>query len=388
MPRKKKHVHGDGSVHQRKSDGRWQGQWTDEETKNRHTVYGRTEEECWQKLEEKKAEVARGSLVEASRLTVATWADEWMTSIKKVTDRPKTHSDRESIVRVWIIPALGPIGLQKLDPRKIQCLFIQPMIEEGLAASSIRQYYGVLHTLLSDAVIRRIIIKNPCEHIALPAKLSVERPVLSVEQVDLFLLRLSDHWLRDVVELAVYTAMREGELLALRWPDIDFDEMSLIVRGTVTQIAFRGPIIGPPKTKSSERRLALPLCAADLLRRVQAEQRFLKRANGPAWNPSGFVFPNQAGGLRHGSQCDYMIKKVACSLGLPENFTFHCFRHTAVATLIKEGVHPKAIQEICGHASIEMTMNLYGHLFEGMHREAMGKMDQAYRKARLRQNRA
>jgi integrase len=381
MARKKKRGYGDGSVHKR-SDGRCQGQFTDELTGKRHTVYAPTEEECWQKIDAKRAELAKLGTIAPDRITVSEWAAEWLNDLKKINYRAKSYQHRSGVIANWIDPLLGSIQLQKLNARQIQKLFVAKMVEAGLAPNTILAYYGVVHTLLDDAHKREMIAKNPCEHIVLPEVKEAERPVLTMEQIDLFLAELEGIWLAPMVELAVYTAMREGELCALRWQDIDFEAGSIMIRSTVSWVTGHGFVVGPPKTESSAGRIAIPQCASNLLLDHRTRQKEQRLANGPGWNPLGLVFPHENGGYRGNWTICRHIKRVAALLGLPDNFTFHCLRHTAVALLIKAGAHPKMIQEICRHKSIETTMDLYGHLFEGMHREAMNLLDRAFEKAR------
>jgi integrase len=363
----------EGSFTQRK-DGRWQG--SQRKGEKRHVVYGKTKNECAQKLRAKMVEVERGKSVPTDRITVAEWSKEWLEG--KLDYRPQSSQHRKCAIR-WIELTLGPIQLQKLTGRQVQRLFIAKMAEAGRASSTINGYYGVLYTMCKDAVLRGILAKNPCEHVALPQIRDAERPVLSIEQVELFLAELDAHWCRPIVELAVYTAMREGELLSLKWANVDFGDKALMVRSTVSYVARKGFVSGDAKTASSVRRIDLSQPAIDLLVKHRAEQE----TQALGWKEQDLVFSNSRGGYWHGASVDRVIKKAVIKLGLPRNFTFHCFRHTAVALLIKAGAHPKMIQEICGHATIEMTMNLYGHLFKGMHKEAIDKLGDAFASARI-----
>jgi integrase len=280
---------------------------------------------------------------------------------------------------------LGNFQLQKIRDEDVQKRLIAPMIEVGLAARTIISYHGAFYTMMEDAYKRKMIARKPNENIVLPEIKSVERPILNMEQVDLFLAELEGHWLAPIAELAVYTAMREGELLALKWEHVDFEGMSLAVRSTVAWITGEGFVVGPPKTDSGERRIDLPECAIDLLQRIRTEQKALRLKKGLAWNKLGLVFPHhEHGGYRHETTVNRVVRKIVAKLCLSENFTFHCFRHTAVALLIKEGAHPKEIQEICGHKSIGMTMDLYGHLFPSIHRETMRRLNSAFSRARAR----
>lgn len=376
--KRKIRVHGDGSVYKRK-DGRTAGEFFEEETNKRHIVYGKTEEECWQKIDAKKAEIAKGNTAPDSRMTVEQWGKEWLEHIKKVNYRAKSYSQRRDAIKNWINPSLGGIPIGKLRADQIQKKLITPMLGLGLAPNTIHSYFGALHAMLEDARVRGMIAKNPCEHIALPEVKRVERPILSLETLDLFLGAMGS--LAPMAELAAYTGARGGELRALEWKNVNLEERSLLVCKTVSWIEGKF-VVGPPKTDSSTRRLSLPQCAVDLLLTIQKEQRVLRLKNGPDWNKLELVFPHKDGGYQKEGTIHRHVKRAAARVGLPNDFTFHCLRHLAVALLIKAGAHPKMIQEICGHSSIEMTMNLYGHLFEGMHREAMNLLDRVFSTAR------
>jgi integrase len=382
----KRRDYGEGGITRRK-DGRYQWTFYDEEGK-RHFGYGKkggTRNECLQLLKAAKVKAERGELIPVEKLTVKEYMTEWLTQTKKLKDRANTYQMRTNVVNKRIIPALGNIRLQALTSRHIQKQWIVPMTEENLKSSTVVKYATVLHTALKDACGQGLIVANPSDAVTLPVVKEVdEQNMLDMVQAQQLLEQLKDHWIVPIITLALATALRKAELLSLRWSDIDLKQATLIVRHNVAYIVGQGYVEGPPKTKSSCRKIDIAGFAIDALtihRKVQLEHRL---AIGSSWQDKDLVFAGEHGGFRCFTSLDYVLHRALLRAGLPK-ICFHDLRHSAVSILISLGVHPKVIQEICGHSSIATTMNIYGRLFPGMQTEAMTKMNGAFEKARTKE---
>lgn len=219
----------------------------------------------------------------------------------------------------------------------------------------------MLSVALEKAVRWKIISQNVCALVDPPRIDKPDLMALTVEQVFTLLGQARGHRLEVLLLMAIITGMRRGELLALRWSDIDFELGRLVVLRTVSYIATYGYVEGEPKTKSGKRAIELPGFLLAVLKDYQVEQA-ARREGVEQWEERGLVFPNQKGGYLHPVHMGEVFRKMLADAGLPA-IRFHDLRHSAASILIKANTNSKVIQELMGHSNILVTMDLYGHLF-------------------------
>jgi integrase len=180
-----------------------------------------------------------------------------------------------------------------------------------------------------------------------------------------------------LLTLALTTGMRRGELLALRWGDIDFEKGVLYVQRTMSKVAGRGYYERQPKTRASRRKIVLSNVAIEALKEHRLRQEKERREMGDEWCERDIVFCNRSGGFsdpdRVGPKLRVLLKKV----GLP-TIRFHDLRHSAATILLGKGVHPKVIAELLGHSKVTMTLDTYSHVLPSMLQEAVDKMDDVF----------
>lgn len=375
MARKKKHVHGDGSVHPHRTRGGFQGQFTDEESKKRYTVYGKTEDECWQKIEAKKAKIKQ--FVPSQKLTFGQWLTEWLRIRKNMNYHANSYERYKSAVNSRMIPDLGHIPLTSLEGRHFDD-WVMGMIEEGLAPNTIHSYCGIAHAALKLAVRKRLIAFNPCTEIERPRITREEQPVLTLEESKLLIATLAGHWLDPIIQLLLATGIRLNEALSLQWTEVDLKSNTIFICRNVAYVPKVGFVEGPPKTESSRRMIILPQFAADRLLLHRKEQNEKRLRVGEKWKDQGLVFPNEHGGYRHACLVERNLKKVIVRLELSPEITPHNLRHSAATLLFALGVDPRIIQEILGHSNITVTMNTYVRANLSMQKAAMQRVDTAY----------
>lgn len=375
--KKPRRDYGEGSLTRRK-DGRWQGSYYHEG--GRRYVYGEvggTRLEALQILKAAIARAERGDLVPVEKLTVVEYMWEWLQG--RPDYRANTRVGIDSIIKNHIVSScIGNIQVQTLTGRHVQA-WVTELRNKKLKPSSIHRFFAMLHTALQDGVKLRVISSNPAQGIALPQTTKkTEQVVLDQEQANLFLKTLEGHgWLRPIIVLALTTGMRKSELLALRWSDIDMKNGSLFVRHNIAMVAHVGVVEGPPKTKASERKIQLPLFALDMLKSHKIEQKVKKLAAGPTWQDHDLVFSWDSGYFIYTKTLDQAFKTAVQKAGVPR-VTFHGLRHSAATLLLSMGVPPKVVQEILGHSSILMTMDLYGHVLPHQQLDAANRMNTAF----------
>jgi integrase len=194
----------------------------------------------------------------------------------------------------------------------------------------------------------------------------------------LLLQRVREHHLEALLALALATGMRKGEILGLRWRDIDLQKGVLQVRNTLVYLEHHGFIEGVPKTEKSKRTIILPLFVVDALKRHHTLQLEVRLQAGIAWVENDLVFPNKRGGFIVPNTLVNHFKRFLQEIGLP-TMRFHDLRHSAATLLLSMGVNAKVVQEILGHSQISTTLGTYSHVLPSMQQEAMEKMDNLFR---------
>lgn len=177
------------------------------------------------------------------------------------------------------------------------------------------------------------------------------------------------HRLEVLFTTAIVTGMRRGELLALRWSEVDFERGRLVVLRSVDFMAGHGYVEGKPKTAAGKRTIDLPAFLVEILRRHRARQEEL-RARAEHWEDRNLVFPNLSGGYLHPNHMGEAFRKLLQDAGLPP-MHFHDLRHSAATILLSQGVNVKVVSELLGHSDIAITLRVYGHLLPSMQGDAV-----------------
>lgn len=373
-----KRGHGEGSIYQRK-DGRWAASITLEGgTRKRKTFYGKTRKEVQEKLRVALNDQKQGTLATGPKQTLETYIYQWLEEVYKPTVRPSTYMQYKSAIRCHIVPALGNVTLQKLTPSKVQSFYAR-LLDEGLKASSIGVVHAVLHKALENAVRWNLVARNVASLVSLPRIVQHEVQVLTPEQARTLVDAAKGYRIETLIILALATGARRGELLALRWQDIDLERKVLYIRHTFTRLGGYGYVESDPKTKSGRRSITLPDFAVDALKahRLMVDKVRLKA--GDRWIERGLVFPNRYGSFLNADVILRWFHIILKKAGLPD-MRFHDLRHSAATILLTMGVHPKVVQERLGHSDITMTMNIYSHVLPSVQQDVADKMNGVFHK--------
>lgn len=383
--KQKRRAHGEGSVHQRK-DGRWQADMTLENGRRRY-FYGKTKKEALDKMHKAQQDQRQGTLIEASQQTLEAFMKQWLQA-KRLELKDGTFVYYKSFSQNYIIPTLGNIRLQKLTESHIQTVYLDLLEEEDLSVNTIRLIHAVLRNALDAAVKMRKITSNPANLVTLPKAVKKELAFLTIEQAQKLLEVAHNHKLETLLTIAIATGMRQGELLALRWSDIDFQKGTVHV---IRSLSYRNPDETgarhkeeEPKTASSKRTIPLPDFAVDALQRHRVRQ-LEQRLQSSEWEEKGLVFPNAKGGYLWLGPMRAQFRKLLEEAGLPR-IRFHDLRHSAATILLAMGVSPKVIQERLGHSNISTTLGVYGHVTESMQKEAIDKLNDQFQRPEEGQN--
>jgi integrase len=265
--------------------------------------------------------------------------------------------------------------LTKLSPLDLQRLYTDRLVA-GLSSTTVHLLHVVLHRMLKQAVRWGMVPRNVTEMVDPPRRTFPEITTWSSDQVARFLEAGDQHYLGALWRLALLTGMRRGELLGLKWDDIDLDRGTLAVRRTLSRGNGGTWQLTEPKTASGRRQIALPESCVAALRKHRLRQLEQRMALGPAWEDHGFVFTGRAGAPLHVNSMTVHFKKLITDAQVP-TIRFHDLRHTCATLLLAEGVHPKIVQERLGHSDISMALNRYSHVTPSMQRQAADTLDTA-----------
>lgn len=369
-----KRGNGEGTIYHRK-DGRWAAVISLDGRK-RKTLYGKTRKEVQEKLRVAQNEQKQGVLVVGSQQTVKQYLEHWLEEVHRSTIRVGSYVGYRRILDNHLIPVLGHIQMQKLTPQDVQSLYTQKL-KEGLSSRTLRTTHAILHKALDDAVRWKFIVQNVCDLVSPPRLTKHEIQTLSQEQARKLLEVARGHRLEALLTVAVATGMRRGELLGLRWQDIDFAYSSLYIRRTVNQYPSFGYVENEPKTAKSRRKITLPEFVIEALKRHRFNQGEARLKAGSAWYNRDLVFCNTLGDYQSTQYLGILFRSLLKEAGLPR-IRFHDLRHSAATILLSMGVHPKVVQELLGHSNISMTMDTYSHVLPSMQQEAMDKLNDLF----------
>lgn len=324
----------------------------------------RTKREAQEALDVERARARGGELVTPTRVTVGQYlVGTWLPMVERNV-RPSTMAAYRIIVRRHLIgdddaPGLGNVPLAALDRAGV-ARFVVSLSDRGLSPKSVRNVHGVLSKALADAQKLNLVARNAAHAIDLPAMPARRSRAWTPEQLAAFLDRVEgDRWF-PMWRLFMTTGMRRGEVLGLRWVDVDLERGSL----TVThQRTIAGGVIveGEPKSAAGRRTMALDLGTVAAMRAWRKLQTAERLVMGAGWPADDWVFTWPDGGPLWPQSVTSWFKAHAAALGFP-NIGVHGLRHSAATWMIGEGVSPKVVTQRLGHAHVSITLQLYAHV--------------------------
>jgi integrase len=368
-----KRGNGEGTIRQRPK-GLWEARVALEGGK-RKSLYGKTRQEAAAKLAAYTRDRDRGLPVATDeRQTTATFVAGWLERTKSAV-RPSTFRRYRELLTIHAVPVLGKAPLARLTPTQVESLYAA-LLEYGLAPATVRQLHAILHHVLKDALRKGIVQRNVCDLVTTPRVPRHEIRPLTPEEADKVLRAAVGVRLEALYVLALTTGMRQGELLGLRWRDVDLEAEVLSVRVTLQKVAGRYTL-AEPKTTRGRRRIPLVPEAVAALRAHRARQSEERLRVGQAWRGLDLVFCDETGEPLNGiSVLRYSFYPLLKRAGV-EKVRFHDLRHTTATLLLREGVHPKIVAELLGHATISITLDTYSHVLPDMMRRATAAMSRA-----------
>ncbi len=321
----------------------------------------KTKAEAQRALTEVLSTLDHGTFVAPDAMTVADYLTGWVATLGAAGRRPSTIESYARNVRVHIAPAIGPVKLQALTPVHLDRLYAD--MAERLSPRMVRYVHTIIRKALSDALKKGLVVRNVADAATPPSAKSTKAPEMATwtpEQLRTFLDGVADHRLFPLLRLTAMTGLRRGEVLGLRWSDLDLGAGRLVVRQQVTAVAGQVQV-GELKTAAGRRTITLDARTVEVLRAHQVHQEAERALVGVGYGDRGLVFAGVDGAPIHPDSLTKLFDRLVTASGLPR-LRLHDLRHTHATHLISRGVHSKRVSARLGHTSHSFTMDTYGHL--------------------------
>lgn len=340
----------------------------------RKSFTGKTQKEVREKMQAAAVELSEGTYKQPSKLTVSEWLDIWseeyLNSVK-----PRTVEAYKKNIRVHIVPALGAIKLSALSPIDIQ-RFYNTLPCKPLSPKSIKNIHGTLHKALEKAVLLGFIKFNPADRPDLPKVEHADIKPLDEEQIKQFLSAVKGHRYETVYLVALFTGMRESEIIGLSWDCVSFESGTVLIKQQLQRYDGTNGEYILATTKNSRWRTIRPAeYVMKLLKYQQIEQYKQRLAAGSNWdNKLNLVFTDELGRCLKKATVYNNFKRIVTTIGIPEA-RFHDLRHSYAVAAIRAGDDIKTVQSNLGHHSAAFTLDVYGHVTEEMKQDSAVRMN-------------
>lgn len=322
-----------------------------------------------------------GTHVKPMKMTVGQFLNQWLEDYVAVNTAPKTAEGYRVIVNRHLIPNLGAILLTQLQPSHLQGYYTRALSQGrvdgkgGLSARTVLHIHRVISEALTHAAEWQMVARNIAMSVKPPRPRQPQITTLTQEEVLAFLNEAAASTYYDLFYTAIYTGMRRGELLGLRWKDIDLDLAQLSVSQTIQRIPGKGFVTQEPKTGRSRRSIALSPSVCILLRQRRERQQSERLLLGKAWHDDALVFGNLDGQPLDPSTLTHAFRRIVKKAAIP-HIRFHDLRHTHATLMLKQGIHPKIVSERLGHSNIGITLDTYSHVMPGLQEAAARRFEE------------
>lgn len=333
----------------------------------------RTKREAEKALGDMTTAAAKGVVPTRSSQMLGDFLDDWIVLQHDRLRATTLYSYEIAVDRIK--RNLAHVRLQAITPMQLEQFYAFLLNEGGVAGTglspkTVRNTHTVLRKALADAERLELVGRNAAAAARAPSDDRTETITLSSDEMRIFLDQVSADRLFAAYIMLATTGMRRGEVLGLRWRDVDFDGRELSVANTLSTAGKRGVVSGPPKTPRSRRQIYLDDATVRILREHRIRQKEERLGAGPDWNTdSDWVFTNEIGDYKHPDRFSQEFRRHVDAADLP-HVRLHDLRHSYATLALKAGVHPKVVSERLGHATVGITLDLYSHVTPSIARDA------------------
>ncbi len=374
-----------GNGHIRKRGSSWELKWdippdprTGKRTTRYKTVRG-SKNYAQQQLRHILTELDGGISVDSKKMTIAQFLQRWLSDYAEQSVSKKTLERYREIIDNHLSPTFGTAQLNELHPLHIQGAYTEWLKsgrkdgKGGLSPQTVKHHHRILNQAMKQAVKWRLLARNPVEDVDPPKVARAEILTLDSGEINTLIEASYGMPLYMPVLIATATGMRRGEILGLKWTDIDLDRTTLSVERSL-QETKDGLALKSPKTKRSRRSITLPSYLIDELRRHRLNQRKQQLVNAPVYNDLDLVCAKKDGQFISPEWLSRRFGEFIKKLDIT-HITFHGLRHSHFTQLLESGVHPKVASERAGHSSVAVTLDIYSHVSENLQKDAALQID-------------
>ena len=363
------------------------------------TITGKTQREVSQKLAAVVTDMENGTYIAPSKQTVGQWLDTWADTYLGGV-KPHTVVAYKTQISNHIKPNIGAVKLEALDTPTIQQMYNKlaktgqqvpkrdkdgELVRRGgkivleaapLSPKSIKNIHGVLHKALQQAIAAGLIRSNPADACALPRVEKAELHPLDEQETRAFLEAIQGHEFETLYLVTLFTGMREGEVLGLTWPCVNFASGTILIKQQLQREKKAGGQYSLVPLKNDKPRTITPAPSImELLRQHRKKQAAWQLRAGELWdNPAGLVFTNELGKHLVAWTVAKKFKRIVASIGRPDA-RFHDLRHSYAVAAIRSGDDIKTVQQNLGHATAAFTLDIYGHVTDQMRQASAERME-------------
>lgn len=334
-----------------------------------------TKKDAEKRLSELLSQLDNGIYSKPGKSTLAEFLKLWLRDYAKPNLSPRGFERYESIVRVHLTQSLGNISLIKLRPEHLQ-KYYTAKLNSGLSARTVRYHHVILHIALKTAVKWGLLSRNVADAVDPPRTRNTEMHTWNEDDIIHFLNAAKDTPYYALFHTALFTGMRRSELLALRWQDIDFIYGQISVSRSLHHLNDGSYIFTQPKSAKSQRTIALSPSAILALKEHREKQKLEKIMQGISLSDDDLVFSHPDGNPLRPNTVSRAWTILAARAGL-RVIRLHDARHSHASLMLKQGTHPKIVQERLGHSTISVTLDTYSHVAPGLQEAAANRFDEA-----------
>lgn len=364
-------------------------------------VYGTTRKDALAKLTEKIAASNRGLPAPSAQGSLAAYLTYWLENVAVHHLRENTHTRYTAVVRLYVLPGLGKKKLAKLTAKDVrtrlnqlrticqcctrgtdtnrdqpQCCAVGRCCRKRLSPLTLAYVRSILKSALEHAVREEEIPRNVARNVRTGTPRPRRFEPLTADEARQFLTAVRGHRLHALFELAFHTGLRKGELLGLRWEDLDLASGTATIHRSLQRTRSQGLTVLNTKTLASERRIALPTECINSLKIHQERQQEERQVPGTGWTDNGLVFTTSKGGPLDPTNLTRRFRRLLHSAGL-RTIRFHDLRHSTATLLLEQGVDLVVVKELLGRAHIGVTAGVYAHVRLRLQRDAINTLGRA-----------
>lgn len=350
----------------------------------KRTIQAKNKTEAEKELALFISEIETGQALSAKKIRFRDYADFWINNYAIPNLSPKTYERYKSMLKSRILPYLGNMYLDKIQPMQLMYLYqelsestyIRKNTTYKLSSKTVLEHHRLLHSMLQQAVYWQMVPYNAASRVRPPKSRKPNINFYDDVQTIALIKALDGEELkfRVIILLTIFTGLRRGEVLGLEWPDVNFKNFSVTVRQASQYFSSIGVYTKDPKTESSNRVISIPESIIKLLKEYKRKQLQQRLKLGDKWINTNRLFVQYDGRPMHPDTITKWFKKFLEEKNLP-HITFHGLRHTHATLLISQGLDVRTVSNRLGHAQTSTTLNIYAHSFAKMDREASDKLD-------------